>query len=82
MNNSSVTEAQAVELARAFVAARPVLRDKCGALAGVRHKDGTFRVEFSYGGPPVKQKTKPPLDHPTIVLVDSIDGTCRLMMWM
>lgn len=84
----TISPEQAAALAEAFVAARPTRR--CGTVSSVTHtpagperKDGgRYRVEFPYAGPPVRQKTLPPRDHPTIVFVDDETGKCTLMYWM
>jgi hypothetical protein len=83
-----ISEEQALALAESFIANSPVKR-KCGQFSSVKHKPrgtnemaGTFYVEFAYAGPPVKKGACPPLDHPTIVLVNDCTGACKIMLWL
>lgn len=86
---ATVSEGEAVTLAEAFLA-RTRGKKKHGQLSLVRHKpsaegpdnSGTFHVEFAYAGPPVAKGARPPLDHPTVVLVNDVTGECKLMFWL
>lgn len=83
----TITSDQAVALAKSFLDTKR-RASPTGPLSSVRHSTssekgaGRYRVEFAYAGLPVKQKTTPPRDHPTVVFVDDESGVCQLMMWM
>ena len=84
-DGEKLSEDQAIELARAFANQKG---RSLGTLSRVRHhvedggRGGYFSVEFEYSGPPVKQKTNPPTDHPTVIIVSDRLGSCHFMMWM
>lgn len=85
-----ISSEQAIVLATNYLASKRSESER-GPFSSIRHRDGksfasgssgTYYVEFAYAGPPVKTKTTPPRDHPTVVLVDDETGACRFMMWM
>jgi len=85
----TISSEQAVALAEAFIADKRA-KYKCGNFLSVKHvpgkaqthEAGTFYVEFAYSGPPVRQITTPPRDHPTVVLVNDENGECEVMYWL
>jgi len=86
---ATITSDQATALAEAFLKAKRG-GSPLGELASVKHGAprspesgyGEYRVEFAYAGPPVRQGTTPPRDHPTVVFVNDATGACQLMLWM
>ena len=81
-----IEELEAVRLAEEFVSASKSSLT-CGALTSVKHKavnmeSGTYYVEFAYAGPTTAIDTTPPRSHPTVILVDDLSGSCRLMRWL
>jgi len=85
----AISEEQAIALATSYFSSKRRESER-GALTAVRYreaklaseKSGTYYVEFAYAGPPVKVRTTPPRDHPTVVMVDEENGACTFMMWM
>lgn len=85
----AIDEEQAIALATTYLTSKRSETER-GPFTSVRHrgpklaseKTGTYYVEFAYVGPPVKVRTTPPRDHPTVVLVDDQSGACSFMMWM
>jgi hypothetical protein len=86
---SPISSEQAVALAESFISDKRA-KYQCGDFLSVKHvpgkakahEAGTFYVEFAYKGLPVGQRTTPPRDHPTVVLVNDENGDCRVMFWM
>ncbi|WP_157359976.1 hypothetical protein [Caldimonas brevitalea] len=86
---TKISSDQAAALAEAFLRAKRG-KSPIGPLSSIKHSPapslgqaaGEYCVEFAYAGPPVKRKTTPPRDHPTVVFVSDETGECRLMFWM
>lgn len=84
-----ISPEEATEYAEIFIADKRQ-RYRCGVFASIKHHpsrngedaSGTYYVEFSYAGPPVRIRTTPPRDHPTVVLVNDQTGQCEVMYWI